>query len=141
MNQLINMLPRNELSELIDEGVRLDKEVQQKETLAHLQRQNELAQPKSGNSSRDTMEVKESKQQDDLDLPIPQAQRDDATPGKRRPSIEMIVTFDEENGSRHTGHSSETSVSRSITPIVQPQPEVEQIEIEEPKDKSKSPDQ
>ena len=74
--------------------------------------------------------MKESKQQDRLGLPIPQAQRDDKQQKKKRPSIEMIVTFEEGNGSQHGGQSSETSRSRSVTPIEQPRSDREAIEIE-----------
>ena len=107
--------------------------------LACQYRQESIVQ-RSGNSSRDFREMKESKQQDSLGLPIPEAQRDDEQKKRKRQSIEMIVTFDEENGSQHAGQSSETSKSRSITPIEQPESDKEPIEIEASKEKSKTPE-
>ena len=74
VRQLMSMIPRNELNEMIDEGVRIDREVQQIEALAHREQQRQLTRPRSGNSGRDAREMKESKQQDSLG--IPQAQRE-----------------------------------------------------------------
>ena len=135
---LINRVPRKELNDMIDEGIKIEKRIQQQERLAQQQQQRELAGPRSGNISRDSREMKESKQQDSLGLPIPQAQRENGQQRGRRPSIEMTVTFDEENGSDRIVQSSETSISRSITPIGQQGREV--IEIEKSKSKSKSPE-
>ena len=137
----MNMVPRSELNDMIDEGITIERQVQDRERLARLQQQRELAGPSSGNSSRDSGEMKESKQQDSLGLPIPQAQRDIGQQRERRPSIEMIITFNEENGSEHIGQSSEASKSRSVTPIGQPRSGVEAIEIEAPKEQSKTPEQ
>ena len=99
VRHLMNVVPRIELNKMIDEGIKFEKQIQEKERLAQRQQQRELAGPRSGNGSRDSGEMKESKQQDSLGLPIPQAQRDNGQKKRKRPSIEMIVTFDEENGS------------------------------------------
>ena len=76
VTQLMNMVPRRELNDMIDEGIKVERQVQEKERLAEQQQQRELAGPTSGNSGGDSREMKESKQQDSLGLPIPQAQRD-----------------------------------------------------------------
>ena len=137
VRELMNMVSKQKLDEMIDAGIEEDRRVKQREALQHREKQRELQRPKSGNSSRDAKEMKESKQQDSLGLPIPQAQRDNGQKKKKRQSIEMVVTFEKENGSRHTGQSSETSVSRSVTPVEQ----IGSIEIEKSKSKSKSPEQ
>ena len=143
VRELGNMVSRIELNEMIDDGIKADRRVKQREAMRQSGRQRQLARPRSENRSRDSKEMKESKQQDGLGLPIPQAQRDDQQKEKKRPSIEMSVTFEEENGSRHTGQGTETSVSRSITPVDQPQGESQEIEIdiEKSKEKSKTPEQ
>ena len=140
---LMNMVPREQLNNMIDEGIQTERLVQERERLMQQQQQQQrqLAGPRSGNSGRDSREMKESKQQDSLGLPLPQAQRDNGQQRGRRPSIQMIVTFDEENGSEHIAQCSETSKSRSITPIRQPGTGVEVIEIEASKEKSKTPEQ
>ena len=136
---LMNRVPRRELNNMIDEGIKVERQVQERERLMQQQQQRKLAGPRSGNNSRDSREMKESKQQDSLGLPIPQAQRENGQQRRRRPSIEMIVTFDEGNGSEHIGQSSEASKSRSITPVEQPGSTVETVEIEASKEKSKTP--
>ena len=94
-----------------------NRRIKQREASRDRGRQEQLERPRSGNSSRDAIEMKESKQQDSLGLPLPQAQRDNVREKKKRPSIQMIVTFDEEDEDRHTGQSSDTTISRSITPV------------------------
>ena len=103
VRELMTMVSKEKLDEMIDEGIKVDRQVKQREALQHRERQEQLARPRSGNSSRNGNEMKESKQQDSLGLPLPQAQRDNGHRRRKRPSIEMVVTFDEEDEARHTG--------------------------------------
>ena len=72
VRELGSMVSRNELNEMIDEGIKADRRVKQREARAQSERQKQLAGPRSGNRSREQKEMKESKQQDSLGLPIPQ---------------------------------------------------------------------
>ena len=76
------------MTELIDEGIKLQKEVDRRE------RQQQLGGAvRSGNSNSYRSRSRESQQQNGLDLPIPRAQRDAQ---RRRESISMIVTLHED---------------------------------------------
>ena len=140
IDELRKLVPRTRLNQMIEESMSLEKRIKERESLAYLQQQQQrprqqqrqIVQPRSGNIARGPREMMESKQQDSLGLPVPQAQRENGIrePRKRRESVEMIVTFEEESDARQTGPSSERTVSRSITPV-------DQI----PKEKSKTPEQ
>ena len=62
---LMNMVPREQLNNMIDEGIQTERLVQERERLMQQQQQQQrqLAGPRSGNSGRDSREMKESKQQ------------------------------------------------------------------------------
>ena len=133
-------IPQSQLNEMIQDALRTENRIKQRERAAELRRQQAERNVVNGNIN-EQKEMKESKEQDSSGLPLPQAQRENGQHRGRRPSIEMIVTFDEDNGVQHSGQNSEGSKSRTVTPIEQPQPNRYPIVIEAPKEKSKTPEQ
>ena len=131
-------VPQSQLDSMIQDANKEENRIKQREKAAELRRQRSGANVMSG---RIDDEKEEKKQQGSLGLPLPQAQRQNAAQKDRRQSIEMTVTFEEENGIEHIGQSSESSRSRTVTPIRQSGTGIDAIEIEEPKEKSKTPEQ
>ena len=102
-----------------------------------MQRHVTVDAPQSGNSSS---RARTGDRAESLGLPIPQAQRQEHSQPQ---SIEMSVVFENEEGEQKDDHvDSESSVSRSVTPIdeegIQQSPSKTPEQIES-KEKSKSP--
>ena len=140
--EIITMLkgrvPQSEVDEMIQEGLRIEDRVKQRERSAESRRQRSQMRATIDDESE---RKEEKKQQGNLRLPIPQAQRENGQERPTRPSIQMSVTFEEENGAEHTGPSRESSKSRTVTPIRQSGAEAIEIESDHAKEKSKTPEQ
>ena len=104
---LQDMVPQSQLDEMVQDANKAENRVKEREKAAELRRQRLQASAATGRVNEE-----EKKQQGSLGLPLPQAQRDNRQQRGRRPSIEMTVTFEEENGIEHVGQSTEQSCVR-----------------------------